>query len=115
MNLKNLHLEPAAILYGVNAAIALLVSFGLPLSGGQVGAITVFATAVLAAWTAATTRPIVVSSITGAVGTALAAVTAFGFHLSGDQIGSIVTVLSIVLALLLRQNVSPSPSLTTRR
>jgi hypothetical protein len=115
MTLNSWKPEPAMILYAINAAVALVVSFGLPLNGGQVGAITVLATAILATWTAATTRPIVVSSITGAVGTALAAVAAFGFHLSGDQIGSIVTVLSIVLALLLRQNVSPSPALATRR
>lgn len=107
--------EPAVVLYGINAAVALLVSFGLPLGAAQVGAITVLATAVLAIWAAATTRPVVVSSITGAVGTALAAVTAFGFSLTADQIGSVVMVLSIVLALLLRQNVSPSPLLAARR
>lgn len=107
--------DPAVILYGLNAVVALLVSFGLPLGTAQVGAITVVFTAVLAIWTAATTSPVVVSSITGAVGTALAAVAAFGFNLTANQIGSVVTVLSIVLALLLRQNVSPAPLLTTRR
>jgi hypothetical protein len=107
--------EPAMILYSLNALIAMLVSFGLPLSADMVGAITVIATAVLTIWTAATTSPIVVSSITGAVGTLLAAVAAFGFSLDANQIGSVVTVLSIVLALLLRQNVSPSPALAARR
>jgi hypothetical protein len=102
-------------LYGLNALVALLVSFGLPLNASQVGAITVVVTAILAIWTAATTNPVVVSSITGAVGTALAAVAAFGFSLSANQIGSVVMVLSIVLALLLRQNVSPSPLLAARR
>jgi hypothetical protein len=101
-------LEPAAILYGLNALIALLVAYGLPLTQDQTGAIVTVATAVLAIWAALTTRPVVVSTITGAVGTALAAVAAFGLELSADQIGATVMALSVVLALLLRQNVSPA-------
>lgn len=112
--MRDAKLEPAVIIYGLNAAVALLVSFGLNLSEGQVSAITVLATAVLAIVTAVMTRPIVVSTITGAVGTALAAVAAFGFDLSASQIGSVVTLLSIVLALLLRTNVSPAPALARR-
>lgn len=100
-------LEPAVILYGLNALVALLVSFGLPLSHAMVAAITTIATALLAIITASMTRPVVVSTITGAVGTLLTAVAAFGLDLTTDQIGSVVTVLSIVLALLLRQNVTP--------
>lgn len=106
--------EPATILYGVNAAVALLVAYGLDLSKDQVSAITLIATALLTVITAAMTRPVVVSSITAAVGTCLAAVAAFGLHLSADQIGASVTVLSIVLALLLRQNVSPAPEVKAR-
>lgn len=103
--------EPAVILYAINSAVALVVSFGLPLSGEQVGAITVISTAVLTVWVAIYTRPIVVSVITGAVGTALVAVGAFGFELSGDQQGAVTTALSVVLSLLLRQAVSPVAAL----
>lgn len=103
--------EPAVILYAVNAVVALLVSFGLGLTHDQVGAITIIATAITTVWTAAVTRPIVVSTITAAVGTLLSAIAAFGFHLSANQVGTSVTVLSIVLALLLRQNVTPTPAL----
>ncbi|HEY9412503.1 MAG TPA: hypothetical protein VIP77_23210 [Jiangellaceae bacterium] len=102
--------EPATILYGVNAAVALLVAYGLDLSKDQVSAITLIATALLTVATAVMTRPVVVSSVTAAVGTCLSAVAAFGLHLSADQIGASVTALSIVLALLLRQNVSPAPA-----
>lgn len=101
--------EPATILYGVNAAVALLVAYGLDLSKDQVSAISVVTTALLTIVTAAMTRPVVVSSITAAVGTCLTAVAAFGLHLTADQIGATVTAISIVLALLLRQNVSPAP------
>lgn len=102
--------EPAVLIYAANAAVALLVSFGLGLNAGQVSAITVLATAVVAVATAVMTRPIVVSAVTGAVGTALAAVASFGLEFSAQQIGAVVTALSIVLALLLRQNVSPAPA-----
>lgn len=107
--------EPATILYAVNAAVALLVSYGLPLNHDMAAAITVIATAVLTIATAVMTRPFVVSSVTAAVGSLLAAVAAFGLHLSSDQIGTSVTALSIVLLLLLRQNVSPASELAARR
>lgn len=100
--------EPAVILYSLNAGVALLVSFGLPLSGDQVAAVTVIATAILTIWTAIVTRPVAVSAITGALATALAAVGAFGLELSDEQQGSLVTAVSVVLALLLRSNVSPA-------
>jgi hypothetical protein len=106
--MNHLRFEPAMVVYCVNAAVALLVAYGLPLSDGQVGAVTVIATAATTIWTAWATRPVVVPTITGAVGTALAAVAAFGLDLTSDQIGATVTALSIVLALLLRQNVTPA-------
>jgi hypothetical protein len=104
--------EPAVILYAINSAVALVVAYGVDLTKGQVGAITLIATAALTAATALMTRPIVVSTITGAIGTALAAVAAFGLNLTADQIGATVTALSIALALLLRQAVSPAPALS---
>jgi hypothetical protein len=100
--------EPAVILYGLNAVVALAVSFGLPLTPGQTAAVTTIATGILTILAAATTRPVEVSAITGAVATALTAAAAFGLHLGDNQIGSAVTVLSLVLALVLRQNVSPA-------
>lgn len=107
--------EPAVIAYAINAGVALLVAYGLDLSQAQVQAVAVITTAVLAAVAAAMTRPVVVSSITGAAATVLAAVAAFGLDLTSDQIGATVTALSIVLALLLRQNVSPTPVVTARK
>lgn len=107
--------EPATILYALNAFVALLVSYGLPLNHDMVAAITVIATAILTITTAFMTRPVVVSSVTAAVGSLLAAVAAFGLHLTSDQIGATVTALSIALLLLLRQNVSPAPAVAPRR
>lgn len=112
--MKSFHLEPATILYAINAGVALLVAFGFNLTTDQVGAVTLIATAVLAIATAFMTRPVVVSTITGAAASLLTAVAAFGLHLSGNQVGAVVTALSIVLALLLRQNVSPAPALARK-
>lgn len=109
--MNHLKIEPAVIVYAVNAAVALLVAYGLDLTKDQVGAVTVLATVAVTVYTAATTRPVVVPTVTGAVGTALTAVAAFGLDLSADQIGATVTVLSIVLALLLRQNVTPATAI----
>lgn len=106
--------EPAVLLYALNAGVALLVAFGLPLSQSQVAAVTTIATAVLSIATAIMTRPIVVSTITAAVASLLTAGAAFGLHLSANQTGAVVTALSIGLALLLRQNVSPAPALARR-
>jgi uncharacterized membrane protein len=107
--LKIFGYEPAAILYGVNAAVALLVAYGLDLTQDQVSAVSVLATAILSIVVAVMTRPIVVSSITAAAATALSAVAAFGLELSAEQISTAVTAGSIVLALALRANVSPAP------
>ena len=101
--------EPAVILYALNAGVALLVSFGLPLDQEQTVAITVIATALFTIWAAVITRPVVVSTITAAAASLLAAVGAFGFELSGDQQGAAVAALSAFLALMLRPNVSPAP------
>jgi hypothetical protein len=100
--------EPAVILYAVNAAVALLVAYGLDLTVTQTGAITAIATGLLAGVAALMTRPITVSGVTGALATVLAASAAFGLHLTANQIGTAVTAVSIVLALLLRQAVTPS-------
>lgn len=105
--------EPAVIVYAVNAGVAALVAWGLDLSADQTGAINTIVTAVLAAVVAAMTRPVTVSAITGAAATVATALAAFGLHLTADQIGASVTVGSIVLALLLRQNVTPAPAVTS--
>lgn len=53
---------PAAVLYAINTAVALAVSFCLGLSGGQVSAITVISTAVLTGLAALLTRPIPIAA-----------------------------------------------------
>ena len=98
---------PATLLYALNSVVALLVAYGLHLNAGQVGAVTVIATAVLSGAAALMTRPIVVSTVAAASATVLAAIAAFGFTLSADKISTAVVMISIVLGFLTHQNVSP--------
>lgn len=115
MKILGFRAEPAVIAYAVNAVVALLVSYGLPMSQGQVEAVAVITTALTAVVAAVMTRPVVVSGITGALATIMAALAAFDWNLTADQISNTVAVASIVLALLLRQNVSPAPVATVNR
>jgi hypothetical protein len=98
---------PAAALYALNTFVALLVSFGLGLSDDKVAAISVIATALLAAGAAIKTRPLPIAAFGAAAATVLSAVAAFGYDLSPDQIGGVVASISIVLGFLTHQSVSP--------
>ncbi len=91
-------LNPSAILFGLNAAIAMATAWGLNLSPDVQGAVVTIATAVITIVTAAATRPVGLQLITGAVASAAVAFGAFGLHLSAGQVSSGTVVLSIVLA-----------------
>jgi hypothetical protein len=112
--MNNFRFEPAVIAYVVNAAVALLVAYGLPATEAQVDAVTVITTALAAAVTAAMTRPVVVSALTGALATIMSALAAFNWDFTADQIGRTVAFVSIVLALLLRQNLTPVPPVAVK-
>jgi hypothetical protein len=96
--LKIIRLNPAAILFGVNALLNMLVAWGLNISPDQAGAVAVISTAVITIVTAVATRPVGLQLITGAVSSVAVAFSAFGLHLSATQISTGTVVLSIVLA-----------------
>jgi hypothetical protein len=96
--LRFLKLNPAAILFAVNALVAMLVTWGLKLSPEQAGGITAAVTAALTIVTAATTRPVGLQVILGGVTAIAVAAGTWGIHLTTAQIGTGVTVLSIILA-----------------
>lgn len=98
---------PVALLYALNTAVALGVSFGLGWSPDQVAAVSTIATAVLAGIAAFMVRPISIGAFGAAATTALTAAAAFGFDWTTDQIGLTVAMISIVLGLLTHQSVSP--------
>jgi hypothetical protein len=106
--MKFIKLEPVAIMYVLNVAVSLLVSWGLKLTADQVGAITTIATAVVTLVTAFTVRPVPLTVIKGAAATVLVAFSAFGLHLTVNQIGYSTAALSIIVGFLLRQSVTPA-------
>jgi hypothetical protein len=98
---------PAALLYALNTAVALFVSFGLPLSDDMVAAVSTIATAALAGYAALLVRPVAIGAFGAAAATALTAAVAFGLDWTPDQIGLTVASISIVLGFLTHQSVSP--------
>jgi hypothetical protein len=98
---------PAALLYAINTAVALFVSFGLPMSDDMTAAVSVIATAVFAGYAALLVRPVAIGAFGAAAATALTAAAAFGLDWSPNQIGLVVASISIVLGFLTHQSVSP--------
>ena len=110
-----LRTEPSVVMYGLNALLTALVAFGAHASPGQTAAVTTIATAVITIVTAASTRPVAVPLITGAVATIATAAAAFGLHLTSAQIGAAVPLLTVVLSLILRQAVTPVATLAAQK
>jgi len=105
--MKGFKYEPALILYGVNAGIAVAIAFGLNWTPTQSAAATVAVTAVLGIITALLTRPVSVSVIVAAFTSGLVALGAFGLHLGTPAVSSLAALLSVLLGVLLRVHVSP--------
>jgi hypothetical protein len=93
-----LTLNPAAILFAVNALCAMAVAWGAHLTADQTAGITAAVTAVITIITAASTRPVGLQLIVGGVAALATAGAGFGLHLTTVQIGSGATVLSLLLA-----------------
>ncbi|MEV0151578.1 MULTISPECIES: hypothetical protein [unclassified Nonomuraea] len=107
--------EPAAILYALQAVLAVLVAFGVfGLTDESAAWVLTIGNGVMALIVAVVTRPFVVSALTGAVQTILTAAIAFGLPVTEAQMGSIIAALSIILGLTLRPNVAPEQTAVTR-
>lgn len=105
---NTLTLSPAAILYGLNTGVVLLVAFGLPLSAGMVGAISTIAGGVVTIAMAVLARPWHAAAIPAALTTILTALAAFHFNLGADRIGALVAFVSVVLGWLSGSLVIPT-------
>jgi hypothetical protein len=103
MNLKvnGLTLNPAVVLYIVNAVIALAVAWGVHLSTDVTGAIDTIVTGGLTVIAAFLVRPVAVSAVIAALATIATAFSAFGLHLSQDKITATAAVVSLGLGALL--------------
>src|SRR5256885_4408899 len=100
--------EPVKIVAALNALVALFVGFGLPLSVDQTKATETIFTGLAAAVIWWTTRPRIVSGLSGIMVSVLTGFAAFGLPVTGNQISLMVTAAMLVFGLLLRQNVSPA-------
>jgi hypothetical protein len=107
-----LRLNSAAVLYALNAVLAMATSWGLHLSTDQAGAVIVIATAAITIITTMTTRPVDLQLTMGAVTAMLTAFAAFGLHLAPAQISTGVAVLSIILGGLLHLRHTPTAEWT---
>ncbi|MBN6054499.1 hypothetical protein JYK22_21335, partial [Nonomuraea sp. RK-328] len=115
MQFKLFGRDPAAILYGLQSLLAVVVAFGV-ITGDAADYTMTVANGVMALIVALTTRPFVVAAITGAAQTILTGIVAFGIDgltFSTEQQGVIIAALSAVLALLLRQNQEPKETAVT--
>jgi len=99
--MKRLTLNSAVILYGINAAIALLVAWGAHVSPHTVGAIDTIVAGVITLITLFTVRPVEIPAVIGVLTTITLALSAFGLHLTGTQVGATSAVVSIVLGVIL--------------
>ena len=93
--------EPALVIGVISAALSLIVTFNVGMSGEQAGAI-------VAAITAAMTRPIAPAAFTGVVAASAAMLAAYGFTVSPETVGALNAVVLSVLTLLTRGQVSPT-------
>jgi hypothetical protein len=114
--MKILGRDPAAILYGLQSLLAVVVAFGV-ITGDAADYTMTIANGVMALIVALTTRPVVVAAITGAAQTILTGIVAFGMpglSFSTEQQGVIIAALAAILGLLLRQNQTPKETAVTR-
>ena len=102
-----LALNPVAIAWAGNLAVAMAAGFGLHLTADQAGAVTVIAASIVGVITAFTSRPWYIPGITGAATAGLSAGVAFGLHWTPEQIGLATSALSVVLMLVTHQSVIP--------
>jgi hypothetical protein len=97
---------PAMWLYGLNAVLAVIVSFGVLSQAGSAWVLSL-STAVLGLITVIMTRPLDVPVFGAGIATILAAFAGFKYHLSPASISAVVVVFSMLAAYFTHQNVTP--------
>ena len=102
------HYEPMVLAWVLDGGLAVLLGNVVHITSTQEAAVTTIATAIVAIYTAAKTKPPAVAALVGGLSTIAIAAGAFGLHLSAAEIGAGSAVLMGILALVFRQNVSPS-------
>jgi len=99
--LRKIQLNPSAVLYVLNALIAMLVAWGVHITTDQAGAVDTVVTGVLTITAAFLVRPVELPVIASAAVTVATAFSAFGLHLPADAVTATAAFGSIVLGFLL--------------
>ena len=105
---RKLQLNPAAVLYVVNAVVAMAVAWHWHATPNEIGSIDTIVTAGLTLVGVFTVRPIALSTAAAAAVTIVTAFGAWGLHLSPDAIASTCAVASIVVGFLLHAGGIPT-------
>lgn len=99
--------EPVLVTNAVQAALGVVVAFGIGLTADQTGAILGACGAVLTVIAAVSVRPLQVSAFTGLVTAAAALALSFGVHLPAGGVASANLLVAAVLAVATRAQVTP--------
>lgn len=114
---KILGRDPAAILYGLQSLLAVLVAFHIfGLTDQSADWVMTIGNGAMALIVAVTTRPFVVAAITGAVQTIMTGVVSFGLPgltFTQAQQGVLIAALAAFLGLALRVNQEPKETAIT--
>lgn len=105
---RKLQLNPAVVLYVVNAIVAMAVAWHWHATTNQIGSIDTIVTGVLTIIAAFAVRPVALSVAAAAAVTVLTAFSAWGLHQSADQIATTVAVASIIVGFLLHAGGVPT-------
>lgn len=100
--------EPAVVLLGVNAAVAIATAWGLKMTPQETATLLASTTAFLALLVAILARPVNIPIIKGAIISLFTALEGFHYHLSQPKVAATVAGLSLILGLLFRQNLTPT-------
>jgi hypothetical protein len=109
-NFKIFGNEPAVITAVISAALSLVVTLGVGLSGDQAGAWVAVISGVFAVVAAWHTRPVAPAVFTGLVQVTAALLAAYHFNVAPATVGAINVFVIAVLTLLTRGQVSPAPT-----
>lgn len=99
--------EPAVIVGTIGAALTLVGTLGIGLTGDQATLWTAAVGAITGALVAAATKPIAPGAFLAVVATAVPLVASYGFKISDETVTGINGLILAVLPLLVRNQVTP--------
>lgn len=107
--------EPALFTSTMQAVLGIVAAFGIGFTADQTAGILAVTAALLAAVTAAVTRPVHPAAFTGLVTAAAVLVAAYGIHLPANLVGSVNFLLTTGFAMFgVRPQVTPVATLKAK-